>query len=47
MKCFIKLSEMEGSFDSMPRAIFVSERAKKKYFGQDETPDEQKDEKED
>jgi len=32
------LQEMEGDFDSMPRAIFVSERAKKKYWGEGETP---------
>jgi len=35
-----KLFEMEGDFDSMPRAIFVSERARRKYWGQDETPNE-------
>lgn len=41
----IKLSEMEGDFDSMPRAVFISERVKKKYWQQDQTPDDK--EKED
>ena len=37
----IKLHEMEGDFDSLPRAVFVSERARRKYWGEDEpTPDE-------
>ena len=40
----IKLNEMEGDFDSMPRAIFVSEKVRKKYWGEDETPDEKKNE---
>ena len=36
----IKPREMDGDFDSMPRAYFISERARRKYFGEDETPDE-------
>ncbi len=36
----MKLHEMEGDFASMPRAVFVSERVKKKYWGQDEMPEE-------
>ena len=39
----MKPREMEGDFDSMPRAVFVSERVKRKYWGEEEpTPDEKK-----
>ena len=30
----INLYEMEGDFNSMPRAVFVFERDKRKYLGQ-------------
>ena len=38
-----KPREMEGPFDSMPRAVFVSERVKKKYWGEDEEKEPEKD----
>ncbi len=32
----LKPREMEGDFDSMPRAFFISERVRKKYWEEDE-----------
>ena len=36
------LREMEGDFDHMPRPIFVGERSRKKYFGEDEEDSQKK-----